>query len=425
MKKTEDRRCPAVRVSHTLPVVLLIGALAALVCSLPAEAGEGEWAQWRGTDRDGISPETGLQVEWPQEGPPVLWRVTIGAGFASVSIAQGRAYTLFASGVDEYAVCLDARNGAELWRVRIDSTFEESRGSGPRSTPTVVDGVVFVLSARGTLLALDAETGDPLWRRELRKLFGGNLQDWGHSTSPLLAGDLLILQVGGGEGKSIAALHRATGDVVWTSFTDEAGYSSPILVTAAGVEQVVCLTAHNLVSVAPKDGTVYWQYLFEGAINIATPVRVSGDRIFVSAAYDKGAALVQITSDVVGPSVEEVWTTRGMKNWISSSVVHGDYLYGFDSSILKCISLDSGETQWRQRGFGRGSLILADGHLLVMGEGGQLAAIEATPLEYREKSRFQAFSSKCWTAPSLAGRKLYLRDETEVMCLDLTPKAGS
>jgi glucose dehydrogenase len=340
-------------------------------------------------------------------------------------VSQGRAYTLFAEGVDEFAVCLDALTGTEVWRVRIDAKFEESRGSGPRSTPTVVDGVVYALRARGRLYALDAERGDVLWRRELRKLFGGELQSWGHSTSPLVVADLLIVQAGGDAGKAIAALHRATGEVAWTSFSDQAGYSSPILVTAAGVEQVVCLTAQHLVSVAPENGTVLWQVPFEGAINIANPVQVSMDRIFVSAAYDKGAALVKVIGTQDGLTAAQEWTSRGMKNWINSSVVLGDYLYGFDSSMLKCIAVDTGEMQWRQRGFGRGSLILADGHLLVLGEDGALAVVEATPLEYREKSRFQAFDSKCWTAPSLADGKLYLRDESEVICLDLAPPAGT
>lgn len=430
MQWTEKKRSSMTRGKAGIHAVLLV-TLSALCWPLSSDAESGgsggaDWPQWRGAGRDGTSPETGLFVGWSGDGPPVLWRADLGEGFSSVSIAQGRAYTMFAEGVDEFAVCLDAASGTELWRVRIDSKFEEGTGNGPRSTPTVFDGVAYVLSARGRLYAFDAETGDRLWRRNLRKLFGSGLQGWGYAASPLVEGDLLILQPGGGNGRSIAALDRATGEVVWTSFTDGAGYSSPIAVTTDGVRQVICLTAGNLVSVSPRDGAVNWHYPFHDAINIATPVLIPGNRVFVSASYDKGSALVEMRSDGEGDlSVAEVWTTRGMKNWINSSVLHGEYLYGFDNSILKCISVDTGETQWRQRGFGRGSLILADGHLFALSEDGELAAIEATPLEYREKGRFQALTGKCWTAPSLTGGKLYLRSESELICIDLAvPERG-
>ena len=389
-----------------------------------AEPGDtaGDWPQWRGPNRDGISHETGLLSVWPEQGPTVAWRGPAGEGYSSISIAQGRAYTLYADGNDEIAVCLDAATGTQMWRVRLDTRFTESHGNGPRSTPTVDGHRVYVMSTRGRLYALRADTGDRIWQLNLRKLFGG-VPSWGYAASPLVEGEMLIVQGGSGGEKCIAALDKHSGDVVWTSYADAADYSSPIVITARGVRQVISLTEHTLVSLSPSDGTVYWTYPFKGNINVATPLMVSEDRIFISAAYDKGAALVEMKGQEGSLEVEEIWFGRDMKNWFNSSVLRDEYLYGFDNTILKCIAADTGETQWRQRGFKRGSVILAEGHLIVLGEDGAMALVEAVPAEYREKARFQVMAGRCWTAPSLADGKLFVRNEEEIICLDLKARS--
>lgn len=385
-----------------------------------------DWPQWRGPNRDGVSQETGLLMDWPGSGPSVIWRGPFGEGFSSISIAQGRAYTMLADEHDEFAICLEAATGTEVWRVRLDAKFTVSEGNGPRSTPTIDGRRVYVLSARGRLYALRTESGEKIWQLNLRKLFGSGVPSWGYTASPLIEGETLIIQGGGGSGDNcIAALDKNSGDVIWTSYADAADYSSPIAVTARGLRQVISLTEHTLVSLSPIDGTVYWTYPFKGSINIATPLMVSEDRIFISAAYNKGAALVEMKGQKGSLEVEEIWFSRAMKNWFNPSVVSDGYLYGFDNAILKCIAADKGETQWRQRGFNRGSLILADGHLIVLGEDGRMALVEATPEGYREKARFQALEARCWTPPSLADGKLFVRSEEEIVCLDLTaPNKG-
>ena len=369
-----------------------------------------EWAQWRGPNRDGISSEKDLLKSWPEVGPEVVWRVPIGEGFSGMSISRGRIYTLSGEGPDEFVLCLDASNGSEIWRFRSDTNFTESHGNGPRSTPTVEGDQVFVLSAKGKLYCLDAENGTKVWRRDLRRHFASRVPGWGFAGSPLIEGDLLLLEVGGEEGQSIAAFDKKTGSVLWTSHTDVLAYSSPLALTFNGVRQILFLTERNLVSVAPADGAVYWTYPWEGAINIATPVFIPDDRIFISVAYGKGAALVKMNAanDTIG--VEEVWKSKVMKNWINSSVLHQGYLYGFDSSIFKCIEAETGAEQWKVRGFERGSLILADGHLIALGESGKLALVEATPEAYQEKASFQVLEGKCWTQPTLVGGRLYVRN---------------
>ena len=356
---------------------------------------------------------------WPKEGPKVLWHIPLGDGYSGISIAQGKAYTMSAEGNDEYVICLDASSGEEVWRFRSGAKFTEQRGDGPRSMPTVHGDSVFALGAEGKLYALDAHDGGQLWAHNFVEEFNSKIPTWGFSSSPLIEGNLVLVEAGGKDGKSIVAFDKKSGDVVWTTHTDEVGYSSPIPIDFGGVRQIIFLTSKTLLSVAPEDGQIYWKYAWPKGINIATPIFIPDDKIFISASYDKGAVLLKMRTDQNGIGIEEVWKSRVMKNHFNSSVLQGDYLYGFDNAILTCIKVDTGEEQWRQRGFKKGSLLLADGYLIILGEGGKLALAEANPTEYREKALFQLFDDKCWTVPTLAGGKLYLRTQKEMVCLDL------
>ena len=378
-----------------------------------------EWAQWRGPNRDGISSETGFLKNWPQEGPKVLWHIPLGDGYSGISIARGKIYTMCAEGNDEFVICLDASDGKEVWRFRSGAKFTEQRGDGPRSMPTVHGDSVFALGAEGKLYALDASNGTKLWAHNFVEEFGSKIPTWGFSSSPLIEGDLVLVEAGGKDGQAIIAFNKKSGDVVWTTHTDPVGYSSPIPIDFGGVRQIIFLTSKTLLSVAPEDGQIYWKYPWPEGINIATPIFIPDDKIFISASYDKGAVLLKMTVAEDEMGIEEVWKSRVMKNHFNSSVLQGDYLYGFDNAILTCIEVNTGEEQWQQRGFEKGSLLLADGYLIILGEKGKLALVEANPSEYREKALFQLFDDKCWTVPTLAGGRLYLRNQKEMVCLDL------
>ena len=394
----------------------LVGAV------LTADADEhstAEWAQWRGPNRDGISSETGFLKNWPKEGPKVLWHIPFGDGYSGISIAQGKVYTMSAEGDAEFVICLDASNGEEIWRFRSGAKFTESRGDGPRSMPTVDGDSVFALGAEGKLYALNAHDGTKLWSHNFVEEFDSKIPTWGFSSSPLVEGNLVLVEAGGKDEKSIAAFEKKSGNVVWTTHTDAVGYSSPISIDFGGVWQIIFLTSKTLLSIAPENGHIYWKYAWPEGINIATPIFIPDDKIFISASYDKGAVLLKMTADDDGIGIEEVWKSRVMKNHFNSSVLQDDYLYGFDNAILTCIEVNSGEEQWRQRGFGKGSLLLADGYLIILGEEGKLALVEANPNEYNEKALFQLFDDKCWTVPTLAGGRLYLRNQKEMVCLDL------
>ena len=406
-------------VYSALAAVLLTAALA----SVPAAAGE--WPQYRGPHQDGRSAETGLIDGWPGAGPAVLWSVELGDGYSGMSIAGDRLFTMYSDGQHEQVLALDAATGEELWRVRIDSHRRDGHGGGPRSTPTVDGEVVYTLGANGKLDALRTADGGRLWSSDLVQAFGARVPRWGVSTSPLVLGELLLVDVGGRTGYSLVAFDKSDGEVRWHVETDKPGYSTPLAIEVGGLEQVLFFTGSSLVSVAPEDGRVFWRHPWKTSydVNAAMPVFVPPNRVFISTSYDKGATLLEI--DVAGgdASIREIWRNRVMKNHFNSSVLVGEHLYGFDNAILKCVEAATGDEVWAQRGFSKGSLVYADGQLLVLGERGLLASVEASPRGYRELARHQLFATdtKTWTMPSLAGGRLFVRSQGELVALDLRP----
>ena len=405
--------------------------------------GATEWPQWRGPNRDGVSGEVGILKAWPPNGPKMLWRVPLGEGFSGISVSQGRVYTMFSKGDDEFVVCLDATDGREIWRFRSDSTYYEYEGgNGPRSTPTIDGDLLFAISAQGKLYALNAASGQEVWSHDLPRKFGSKMPRWGYSISPLVDGESLLVEIGGKGEKSIVALNKNSGDVIWSSHKDKLGYSSPIAITVDGVRQIIFLTGTNLVSVSPTDGTIYWKYSWQTRgrlgydVNAATPVFIPPDKVFISTGYGTGAAVLQMrdfvsynddraATDQIKANrdtvrIEEIWKSPIMENKLASSVLYENHLYGFDNSILKCIEANTGEEKWKSRGFGMGTVILADGHLILLSGQGKLGLAEATPAGYIEKASAKVLSGRCWTVPTLANGKLYVRNLEEIVCLDMT-----
>ncbi len=386
-------------------------------------AAQMEWHQWRGANRDGISLETGILKRWSETGPQELWRLPLGDGFSGISIANGRAYTMFAKGEDEVVVCLDAETGEELWRHLNDWFYEERQGgNGPRSTPTIDGNTVYVLSAFGRLLALDANTGEQLWDVDFTKAFSSSMPRWGFSTSPVVDDNRLLVEVGGANDNTIVAFNKGTGERIWGVATSPSSYSSPILVTVNDVRQALFFARDELLAVSPEDGSVYWRYPWYGGRNSdnrVTPVFISPDKVFISTRTGDAGVVLRIVGRGDDMRVEEVWRSHTMINGFSTTVLHDGYIYGFSNTIFKCVNTDTGEEKWKTRGFGQGSVIYADHHLIVLGEHGNLALVEATPEGYREVAQAQVLSGRCWTVPTLSSGKLYLRNHQEIVCLDL------
>jgi outer membrane protein assembly factor BamB len=399
--------------------------LLCLCVAASAQSSAGDWPQWRGANRDGISKETGLLKEWPAEGPPLLWKAAgAGRGYSSLSVAQGRLFTMGLRGEREFVIAFDAATGKEVWATPHGKIFRNDRGDGPRGTPTVDGDKLYALGGSGDLSCLDTKTGRVVWTMNVLQKFGGSNISWGISESPLVIGDKLLINAGG-PGASIVALNKKDGALIWKSQSDRAGYSSAIPVQVGGATQVVFFTSRRAVGLDPNDGRLLWEYAraSNDVANAATPV-ARGNRVFISSDYGTGAGLVEIKPGAQGVTAQEVYFTKEMRNHHSSSVLVGDHLYGFSSGILTAMRFDTGEVAWKDRSVGKGSLVYADGNLYCLSENGVVGLVEATPAAYREKGRFRIpqDSLPTWAHPIIAGGRLYLRDQDTIYAYDIKQK---
>jgi outer membrane protein assembly factor BamB len=402
------------RASRVFTTVLLIAAGAALSAD--------DWPQWRGPRRDGISAEKGLLKSWPSGGPPLAWKATgAGNGYSSFSAAHGRLYTLGAIGDVEYVFAYDAATGKKLWQTKNGDRFRESRGDGPRGTPTVDGTRLFVLGATGDLTSLDAASGKVIWSVNVIDDLGGRNITWGLSESPLVLEDRVLVQAGG-PGASIVAVNKADGKLLWKSQGDRAGYSSAVLHQVGNVRQAIFFTDSRVVGLDVRDGRLLWSYdkVANNTANIATPI-VRGNHVFLSSDYGTGAALLQLRPSGNGVTAEEVYFTREMRNHHASSVLVGDYLYGFSSAILTAMRFHTGEVAWQDRSVGKGSLVFADDRLYLFSERGTVGLAEASPAGYREHGRFQlqTGSLPTWAHPVVSNGKLFVRDQDTIYAYDV------
>lgn len=399
------------------------GCLAVMLFAFQAAQAD-DWPNWLGPNRNGSSPETGLLTTWPSTGPKVLWKVTGGDGYSSVAVAAGRAITLVQSSDGEFALALDAVKGTELWKTKIGPFYKNSFGNGPRSTPTIEQERVYVQSVSGPLACLKADSGEIVWTKDLLKDFKADNLKWGLSASPLIEGDM-ILALPGGNDAGVAAFSKKTGDLIWKTGSDKAAYATPVTATVGGKRQIIFFNAAGLLAVAADKGQELWRipWTTEYDCNIATPLLLS-DLLFVSSGEFVGCALFKLKA--AGPP-EIVWESKGKKsammNYWANAVAHDGHLYGysgqFDERIdLNCVEIATGKLQWSQKGFGKGSVMLADGHLFMTTKKGDLVLAKATPDKYEELARVTILGENR-TVPTLANKRLYLRDRQNIYCLDV------
>jgi outer membrane protein assembly factor BamB len=389
-----------------------------------------DWPQWRGPNRDGVSTESGLLAAWPKDGPPVLWEKPTGEGFGSVAVVKGRLFLLVQAGANEAVVCCDAETGKEHWRFEYPCQYRNDYGNGPRSTPSVDGECVYTVGATGLMHCLKAFTDQPkgelVWAKDLMQEFGAEIPKWGVSFSPLVDGERIYIMPGGPNGHSLAALDAKTGATIWKKHNDEASYSSPIAATIQGLKQILFFPGNRLISVSPDTGEKLWDYPWanENACNIATPI-VLDDYVFISSSYARGCVMLKIDKDRGEWKPKRVYKNNRMRNHFSTSVRHQDYLYGFDDSTLACMDFRTGERMWDERGFDKGSVLIADGKLIVYGANGILALAQTNPDAYIEISRFQFSKAarSCWSVPVVANGRLYVRDQERLVCFDV--KAAS
>ena len=392
----------------------------AAACWLSAYAAD--WPQWRGPNRDGISKETGLLDSWPAGGPHLFWKTQgLGEGYSSFAVVGDRLYTQGQQGNQEFVIAFDTRTGKQLWKTPSGRAYHESRGHGPRGTPTIDGNRLYALAADGTLVCLDTATGERIWGMNIVERFGGHVPTWGISESPLLDGDRVIVTPGG-PGASVVALDKIKGNLLWKSQSDPAGYSSPISFDASGSRKVVVFTARGAMGLDLTNGDLQWRYdkVANRTANIATPIVHDGFD-FLSSDYGTGCALLKLTQGGRVGGASEIYFNRDMRNHYSTSVLIGDTVYGFSSGILTAMKFLTGEVAWRNRSVGKGSVTYAEGRLYALSEEGVMGLIDATPEGYTERSRFEIHrgSFPTWTPPVIANGKLYLREQDNLYCYDI------
>ncbi|WP_395747983.1 PQQ-binding-like beta-propeller repeat protein [Prosthecobacter sp.] len=371
-----------------------------------------DWAVWRGPNHDGISTEklAGTAVK-------KVWENQIGIGFSSFTVAAGRVYTTGHADGKDTVFCFDAETGKEVWKHTYAADLGDKYYEGGTSaTPTIDDGRAYHLSRWGDLLCFDAATGKIVWQKNIKQETEADIPDWGFAGSPLVAGNLLIVNVG----KAGTAVEKATGKTIWTSDKASSGYCTPYPITVNGVSQVVLSSGRAYKGVKPKDGTVLWEHAWTTSygVNAADPI-LSGNRLFISTGYNKGCAVLDISSK----PPKEIWRNRLMKNQFNSCVLLEGHLYGSDgdydkAAVLKCIDFDTGTEKWSDAGVGFCSLTAADGKLIIMTAKGELIIAKAIPAKFEPISRTPVLTGRCWTAPVLANGHIYVRNAAGAMvCL--------
>jgi len=386
---------------------------------------------YRGPAGTGVSTER-IETDWQANPPPRLWRTPLTNGLSSVAVSGGRVFTQVRRGSTEYCVALDAVTGRFLWTTNVGLASYPDGGvgsdDGPRSTPAVRNGRVYVLGTYLNLRCLDAATGTNLWSKDLRSEFNTDVIPWQNAASPLLEGDLLLLNCNAASGGALVALQQADGKVAWRRHNERMTHATPVPATIQDERQVVFLTQSGLVAVRPADGIERWRYTpIPYSTSIAATPIVESNTVFYAGAYSMGASAARIERTDVGLNVRQLWPRRSsrMIHW-SSPVVLGGYVYGLFGSLsgeLRCLDLRNGDYTWQGPQFGLGAILLVDGRLLIATEDGQMVLAEANPVEYRELARFTAVEGRIWNSPALSDGVLYVRGTTELAAYDLAPPA--
>ena len=399
-----------------VPALLII--LSALSGVAPGQ--EAEWPCWGGPNRDGKSPDKNLLKRWPEGGPDLLWQVDgLGKGFSTVSVSDG---TVYATGdVDgKLTVFAFSANGKLKWKLQVEEAWTSS-SPGSRSTPTIDDGLLYVMSGHGVLLCMSAEDGRLNWSKRMKD-YGGKSGGWGYAESVLICNDLAIVKPGG-DG-CILALNKQTGSTVWQSSGFGAGpeYSSCVPFEYAGMSIIAAGTRSGIVGVSAKTGELLWlnRWSRNNTANCPDPQYANG-RVFWANGYGKGCICLKLNESDGKVTAEEDWTTNKMVCHHGGYIIHEGYIYGNHDNGWSCLELKTGKLLWNERAVGKGSLCFADGMLYLFGErGGKAALATCSPdgMEVRGNVTVEG-SGPSWAHPVVIGGRLYLRYADNLYCFNV------
>lgn len=415
--------------------------LAALVAvTAPLIPASGQWLQWGGPNRDFKITTTGLAEKWPDDGPQRLWQRELGDGYSTILRDGDRLYTMYRIGQDEFAVALDAQTGQTVWEHRNPSPTTagmQENGPGPHSTPLIVADYLYTIGTNAVLHGFDKKDGRVLWKHDLVAEYGGRVPYYGYACSPLAYKDTIILSVifgGGSEAEGsvrLVAIDQATGNTAWQgptlsrTFSKQEEYSSPITITIADQDQLVFFTNELVAGFNPSTGGQLWSFKHpsRSGVNVSMPVWNGADLIFCSSAYDAGARVLRLQPSGAQTTVDELWYSRKMRMHHGNAILVGDYVYGssgdFGPAFFTAANLKTGAMAWRERGFSKTTCVYGDGKLIILDEDGQLALARVSPESLTVLSKCQVTKRISWTAPTLVGQTLYVRDRHQILALDL------
>lgn len=392
---------------------------------LPAQLSPGDWPAFRGAKRDGRVEGVRFSTDWTTP-PREVWRRPIGSAWSAFILVGEYLFTQEQRGEEELVTCYQADTGEPVWLNSINAKFEDGMGLGPRATPAYADGRLYTQGVTGVLQCIDAVTGSTLWKRDLTEDAERDVPTWGFVSSPLVVGELVITFTSGGDGKSVIACHRATGEIAWKAGHGASGYSSPHLGVVGGVEQVLMVSDFGIESIDPAQGARLWDNAWDIQTNprCVQPVVVGGDRVMLGATGTSGSRLLQVSHQPGGWAAEELWTTRQMRPYFNDGALHKGYYYGYDGERVACLDVEQGKRLWAGERFSGQLLLVADMDvLLVLSEAGEVILIPATPEGYTETARFKALPGKTWNHPVIGKGRLFIRNAEEAVCYEL-PTAG-
>lgn len=392
--------------------------LAVLTISMTAGTALADWPNFRGPNHDGKSDETNFQKEWA-ESIPLVWERNVGSAFSSFACVGDRVFTCGTADGKQTILCMNALTGEVIWQQPMEEEYvERMGGDGPRATPTVHDGKVYILGALGTFMCLADDDGKIIWKHK----FNAPPQ-WGYSASVLIEGDLAVTTGGKDEG-SLVAFKRDTGDIVWKAGDDVAGYATPYPFEINGRRYIVGFTGEAAIIVESLTGKIVWRELWktDWKVNAAAPIYHDG-YLFLSSGYSTGCALYKLTSKPDGTfEGEQVWRSKVLRNKFQSCILHEGNLYTSDQRAMSCVDFLTGELRWQRRREKHGTLILADGFLIYLSDDGELQIGKASPSGFDPVTTAELLSGRCWVVPVLHKGRLYARNMERVACFDLRPQ---
>lgn len=408
-------------------VFLFASLLLLCVLTIDAQA-QSDWLQWGGPSRNFTTNSKGLAAEWPSSGPKRLWSRPLGGGHSAILASGNTLFTMYSQAEQEIVIALAADTGKTIWEYKYDAPkagMNYEAGVGPHSTPLLVGDLLYTVGATGKVFALEKKSGKVAWTHDLWKEYGGRKMDRGYSCSPIAYKNTIILMLGG-DGQALIAFNQKDGTVAWKNQTLDTSPSSPIIVNVDGQEQMIAFLGKVVAGIDPNNGNLLWSHphVTEWGLNISTPVWGNDNLLFISSAYSGGSRVLKLTQKGGKTTAEELWFHRRMRLHHGTAIRIGDFVYGssgdFGPAFLAAVNVKTGEIAYQDRSFPKSNLLLADGKLIILDEDGNLALATATPTELKVISKATVMRNLAWTAPTLVGTKLYLRDRHTIMALDLS-----